>query len=48
MRHVILSPAGFTAVDELIAKAGDLKIPAAMKAAELNVTIRSAAGNTLV
>ena len=48
MRHAFLSHEWFTEVDQLIAKAGDLKIPAAMKAVELNVTITSPAGDTQV
>lgn len=48
MRYPFLSPEWFTAVDQLIAKAGDLEIPAAMKAAELNVTITSPAGDIQV
>src|ERR1700710_741934 len=38
MRHPFLSPAWFAAVDQLIAAAGDLHIPDAMKAAELDIT----------
>jgi hypothetical protein len=37
--HAFLSPEWFTAVDKLIADAGDLRIPPAMRAAEINVTI---------
>jgi hypothetical protein len=48
MPHAFLSPAWFAEVDQLIARAGDLKIPEAMRAAELNLTITSPNGNTLV
>ncbi|HEY1549691.1 MAG TPA: hypothetical protein VGG28_17805 [Kofleriaceae bacterium] len=34
-----LSPEWFAEVDRLVAAAGDLKIPAAMRAAEINLTI---------
>jgi hypothetical protein len=46
MRYEFLSPEWFTKVDELIAAAGDLKIPDAMKAAEVNVTVTSPKGET--
>lgn len=46
MRYEFLSPEWFTKVDELIAAAGDLEIPAAMKAAEVNVTVTSDKGDT--
>jgi hypothetical protein len=46
MRHEFLSDAWFDKVDELIAAAGDLQIPAPMKAVEVNVTIMSPAGAT--
>ncbi len=46
MRHPFLSDAWFEALDALVAKAGDLEIPAAMKAVELNITITSATGET--
>lgn len=45
MRFEFLSDEWFAKVDELIAAAGDLQIPAAMKAVEVNVTITSPAGN---
>jgi hypothetical protein len=45
MAHTFLSPEWFAAVDELIAKAGDLNIPAEMKAVEVNVTVTSAKGD---
>ena len=44
MAHAFLSPEWFTEVDKLIAAAGDLRIPDAMKAAEINITITSASG----
>ena len=40
-----LSDEWFTRVDALIAAAGDLQIPPAMKAAEINVTVTSPTGN---
>lgn len=43
MRYEFLSDAWFDKVDELIAAAGDLQIPAAMKAACINITVTSAA-----
>jgi hypothetical protein len=45
MRCTFLSDEWFAAVDALIAKAGDLDIPPAMKAAEINVTVTTAAGD---
>ncbi len=48
MAHVFLSPEWFAAVDELILRAGDLKIPAAMRAAEINITVTAPTGDTLV
>lgn len=42
MSYAFLSPEWFTKVDELIAGAGDLQIPDAMKAVEVNVTVTSA------
>ena len=39
MRYEFLSDDWFTKVDELIAAAGDLQIPPAMKDVEVNVTI---------
>ena len=39
MRYEFLSDEWFDKVDELIAAAGDLDIPPAMKAAEVNVTV---------
>ena len=46
MRYEFLSPEWFAKVDELIAAAGDLQIPAAMKEAEVNVTVTSPTGET--
>jgi hypothetical protein len=46
MRHPFLSDEWFTRVDELIAAAGDLDIPAAMKDVEVNVTVTADSGNT--
>lgn len=46
MRHQFLSDEWFTEVDRLIAAAGDLQIPPAMKAVEVNVTVTAPAGNT--
>jgi hypothetical protein len=48
MLHAFLSPGWFTQVDELIAKAGDLQIPAAMKAAKVNVTVTSPSGEAKI
>ncbi len=45
MRYEFLSDEWFNKVDELIAAAGDLEVPAAMKAVEVNVTIVSPTGN---
>jgi hypothetical protein len=45
MRCTFLSDEWFAAVDALIANAGDLDIPPAMKAAEINVTVATAAGD---
>jgi len=47
MAFAFLSPEWFAEVDKLIAAAGDLQIPAAMKAAEINVTVTSPGGNKL-
>ncbi|HET9623678.1 MAG TPA: hypothetical protein VFP84_20035 [Kofleriaceae bacterium] len=40
-----LSDEWFSQVDALVAAAGDLQIPAAMKAVEVNVTVTSPAGD---
>ena len=45
MKYEFLSTEWFAKVDELIAQAGDLKIPAEMKAVEINITVKSAAGD---
>jgi hypothetical protein len=46
MRHEFLSDEWFARFDELVAAAGDLDIPAPMKAAEVNVTVVGERGNT--
>jgi hypothetical protein len=46
MRYRFLSDEWFDKVDELVAAAGDLQIPPAMKDAEVNVTINSPDGDT--
>jgi len=46
MKHEFLSDAWFSEVDRLIAAAGDLQIPAEMKAVEVNVTVTSPSGET--
>ncbi len=46
MTHEFLSDAWFDKVDELIAAAGDLQIPPAMKAVEVNVTVTAPGGET--
>jgi hypothetical protein len=48
MRLEFLSPEWFTKVDELIAAAGDLKIPEPMRVAKVNITVKSAKGETQV
>jgi len=45
MSYEFLSDEWFTKVDELVAGAGDLEIPDAMKAVEINVTIASPKGD---
>jgi len=45
MRYEFLSPEWFRKVDELVAAAGDLQIPAAMKAALVNVTVTAPGGD---
>jgi hypothetical protein len=45
MRYAFLSEDWFTEVDKLIAAAGDLKIPDAMKTAKVNITVTSPSGN---
>lgn len=46
MRYDFLSDEWFARVDELMAAAGDLQIPPAMKAVAVNVTITGPAGDT--
>src|SRR5258705_13494153 len=46
MRFPFLSDEWFTKVDELIAAAGELQIPDAMRTAEVNIIVKSAAGET--
>jgi putative sterol carrier protein len=46
MRYAFLSDEWFTEVDKLIAAAGDLKIPPAMKDAKVNITVTTGAGQT--
>jgi hypothetical protein len=48
MRYEFLSDEWFTQVDQMIAAAGDLQIPPAMKAVDINVTIRKPDGETHV
>jgi hypothetical protein len=43
--YAFLSEEWFAKVDELVAAAGDLQIPTAMKAVEVNVTVTSPAGD---
>ena len=46
MSYEFLSDAWFTQVDALIAAAGDLQIPAAMKTAKVNIVVKSPGGDT--
>jgi putative sterol carrier protein len=46
--YVFLSPEWFTKVDELIAAAGDLKIPPEMTAVTANVTVTSPRGDSKI
>ena len=46
MRYAFLSDEWFTEVDKLIAAAGDLQIPPAMKDAKVNITVNTASGPT--
>ena len=48
MRYTFLSAEWFAKVDELISAAGDLRIPEAMKAVEVNVTVTRPGGNAEV
>ena len=45
MSQPFLSDAWFSKVDELVAAAGDLEIPPAMKVVEVNVTVTSPSGD---
>ena len=45
VKYEFLSNEWFAQVDELIAKAGDLQIPSEMKAVEVNITVKSPAGD---
>lgn len=45
MTYPFLSTEWFAKVDELIAKAGDLKIPPEMKVVEINITVKSPSGD---
>ncbi len=45
VKYEFLSTEWFTAVDQLIAKAGDLQIPPEMKAAEINIVVKSKTGD---
>ncbi len=45
MSYLFLSDAWFSKVDELVAAAGDLQIPPAMKVVEVNVTVTSPSGD---
>ena len=45
VKYEFLSVEWFAKVDELIAKAGDLKIPSEMKAVEVNITVKSPTGD---
>jgi hypothetical protein len=46
MRLPFLSDAWFTKVDELVASAGELDIPAAMRSVRVNITVTAPAGDT--
>jgi hypothetical protein len=48
MSYEFLSDPWFTAVDAEIAAAGDLQIPAAMKAVVVNITVTAPAGDVLL
>ncbi len=48
MRYSFLSETWFAKVDELVAAAGDLQIPPAMKTALVNVTVTSPVGDTQI
>ncbi len=46
MRYEFLSDAWFDKVEQMVAAAGDLQIPAAMKSVAVNVTITGTGGDT--
>jgi len=46
MSYAFLSDEWFSEVDRLIAAAGDLQIPSAMAAVEVNITVTSGGGDT--
>lgn len=46
MAYEFLSDAWFDKVEEMVASAGDLQIPEAMKAVEVNVTVTAPSGDT--
>jgi len=46
MAYAFLSDEWFSHVDALVAAAGDLQIPSAMKAVEVNITVTSPEGDT--
>ncbi|HEY5920863.1 MAG TPA: hypothetical protein VIV11_04295 [Kofleriaceae bacterium] len=48
MRFEFLSDEWFTKVDELIAAAGDLKIPEPMRVAKVNIIVKGPKGDTKV
>ncbi len=48
MAFAFLSDPWFDKVEELVAQAGDLEIPAAMKDLEVNVTVKAASGDVPV
>jgi hypothetical protein len=45
MSYAFLSDEWFAKVDELVAAAGDLQVPPAMKAAQINVTVTAPSGD---
>ena len=45
VKYEFLSQDWFKKVDELIAEAGDLKIPSEMTAVEVNITVKSSSGD---
>jgi hypothetical protein len=48
MRFEFMSDEWFNKVDELIAAAGDLKIPEPMRVAKVNITVKGTKGDTQV